>query len=232
MSAAIVNEINVTETRETTREIFALVEASQLSLDDEFMAHTPRTADEKELKRLLIKAIKQGLNDFYRPILDPSFNDEGGICYVPGNEPGINQTFNWWKETVKNFMPERNSRLGTINEYVAFLGVIMKRLVAIGWNVSKVWDAVCNDSIKLGHYWNSPSNYQCLEPTGSSEVAGFFDLSNTMKILTKGKENDQIWLASGFYGCYSYEFCLSELYNQISRTIILDNCVGWIILEK
>ena len=232
MSTATVNGINISDPRVTGNEIFALVEASSLSLVNKFLAYKPKTFNEIELKRLLTKVIKKGVKDFYRPILDPSFNNEGGICYVKGNQPAINKSFNWWKETATNFMPERNSRLGTLAEYIAFLGVLMKRLVDSGWSVADVWNAVCNDSIKLGHFWNSENNKQNIDATGSFEVAGFYDLANTMKIVTKDKETDQIWIVSGFYGSYSYEYCLAEIYNHFNHKDEINNSVGWIILEN
>ena len=61
-------------------------------------------------------------------------------------------------------MPERASRLGIKTEYIAFLGVLIKKLVDSGWKVDDAWDAVCNDSKKLGHYWNSENAMHVPEP--------------------------------------------------------------------
>lgn len=58
---------------------FVLCEVSKLSLDDEFMKHTPCSDKERIFKRLLEHAIKSGLKDFYRPKIDPSFDRNGKI---------------------------------------------------------------------------------------------------------------------------------------------------------
>ena len=74
--------------QKNTQNFFKLVEASQLSVSDEFMQYEPQTDPEIKFKELISEAIKSGLKDFYRPVLDPSFNDDmTGICY----EFGINR---------------------------------------------------------------------------------------------------------------------------------------------
>lgn len=222
-------EIKVSGERILEGDIFVLVEASKLSLDDEFMSHKPTTKGEKKLKKLLTEAIKKGLKDFYRPVLDPSFNDDGGICYVQGNEPALGKSYNWWKKVAEEFMPERGSRLGAKTEYVAFLGVLLKNLVNNGWSKAKAWDAVCNDSKELGHYWNSENAKHELEFTGSRKIVGYFDLANTYKILAEDKEGGGFWFAGG--GCSRY-YPLADLYHDDNRDLSFLDSVGWLVLEK
>ena len=176
---------------------FVLVEASKLSLKDEFMKHKPKTDAERKFKELLTKAIQTGIKDFYRPRMDPSFSEDGGICYKAGLKPAVGKSYNWWNKVAVEFYPERHSRLGTRLEYVAFLGVLIKKLVDSGWTVENSWNAVCNDSRQLGHYWNSKNAKHDLEPTGSREICGFFDLANTYKILARDEEAGGFWLAGG-----------------------------------
>ena len=228
MSKAAANiEIKVSEG------IFELVEASTLSMHDEFMKHEPKTANEEEFKQLLTDAIKKGLKDFYRPRLDPSFDENGEICYKPGEKPAVGKSYNWWQEKAKAFCSERGSRLGTKTEYVAFLGVLLKRLVASGWTVQHAWSAVCNDSKKLGNYWNSENAKHGFEGTGSREICGFFDLANSCKILAEDKETSGFWQAGGNFFHDSVKFPLADL---LGRNCFRDRdfnfSVGWLVLSK
>ena len=216
---------------ENLQDAFVLVEASKLSLRDEFMKHKPKTEREERFKKQLTDAIKKGIKDFWRPKYDPSFNEEQtGICHVEGKRPAVGKSYNWWNKVAKAFCPERHSRLGTKSEYVAFLGVLIKKLVESGWEVEDAWRAVCCDSRELGHYWNSPNVKNAFEDTGSREICGFFDLANTCKILAEDEEAGGFWLAGGYYrddSCYCPLAALVHLN-------YLDNGsnygVGWLVL--
>ena len=210
---------------------FVLVPASTLSLTDDFMRYTPKTGREKDFKELLTKVIKAGVSDFYRPKLDPSFDKQGKICYQSGLNTATYQSYDWWKKSAKEFCTERSSRLGTKSEYVAFLGVLIKRLVESGWRITDAWNAVCNDSKEIGHYWNSVGALHNFEPTGSREICGFCDLANTFKILAKDKEADGFWLAGGYYGDMGGNIPLADLVQVYYFDLGSVNCVGWIVLE-
>lgn len=211
-------------------DIFVLVKASKLSLRDKFMKHKPTTGREIRLKKLLKEAIQKGIKDFYRPCMDPSFNKDGGICYIAGKMPAVDKSYEWWKMVAESFMPERGSRLGTKLEYVAFLGVLIKELVSEGWSVKKAWDAVCNDSKELGHYWNSKNAKYDFEPTGSRKVGRFYDLSNTFKILAEDEKIDGFWLTGGGW-CYDSEYApLFDCVINNYRKSIFANGTGWIVI--
>ena len=211
-------------------DVIMLVEASKLSLDDTFMMYRPKTDEEKAFKKLLSEAIKSGLKDFYRPIIDPSFNeDKAEICYKFGRRPAVGKSYNWWKKTARKFKP--NSRLGTRYEYAAFLGVLIKKLVENGWSAAKAWNAVCTDSKDLGHYRNSENAKGTFEDTGAREVCGFFDLANTYKILAEDEEAGGFWLAGGCYGDFSYGDPLADLFRSDIRFFGRSSSVGWLVLD-
>ena len=81
-----------------------LIEASKLSLKDAFMKHKPKTEAEKRFKDTLTEIIKSGIEDFYRPAMDPSFADKEKtkIHYMSGEKPAVGKTYTWWKEAVKD----------------------------------------------------------------------------------------------------------------------------------
>ena len=213
-------------------DVFVKVPVSELSLDDEFLKHRPKTKKEQEFKAWVKKAIKKGVKDFYRPKYDPHFDDDGHICYGPGKMPAVGKSYNWWEENAKNFWPERGSRLGTKTEYIAFLAVLIKELVDSGKSVEWAWNAVCNDSNEFGHYWHSKNAKHAFEDTGSREICGFYDLANTCKFLAEHKGNDYFWLASGAYYSLSFATPLVDLcLNDDCYCDYLNSC-GWLVLES
>ena len=225
-------------------DMFILVEASKLSLDDEFLKYKPITEREKDFKELLTKVIQKGISDFYRPKYDPSFDEEGtGISFKAGEKPAVGKSYNWWNEVAKKFMPKRHSRLGTKSEYVAFLGVLIKMLVADGFRVAKAWDVVCNNSKRLGHYSNSIGAKDDLEKTGMRRICVFHDLANTCKMIAEDDDEclDSFWLAGGNYILTSLDYPLARLGRCVDYDdwAIWNDCdaddfgsVGWIVLEK
>lgn len=230
------------------RLIFVRIDASKLSLGDKFMEHKPKTEKEREFKYRLSEIIKAGIKDFYKPIYAPSLSEDGQkICYAVGKMPAVGKSYSWWERTAREFYPARKSHLGNSWEYIAFLGVIIKKLVADGVKVATAWDWVCNDSKKLGNYRNSYKAKGKLESTGSREVLGFYDLGNTYKILSfrdnsiycdDSKFNPNkisgFWINGG-----SYEDCSGYLPLASRRPFLLAingfnylNGVGWIVLEE
>ena len=200
------------------------------SLKDDFMSHKPRTEAEYNFKATLTEVIKNGIEDFYRPAMDPSFSDKEKtkIHYMAGEKPAVGKSYNWWKETIK----DSKWCFGTKAQYVAFLGVLIKMLVAKGWKVGEAWNAVCNDSKKLGHYWNSDNAKHQFEDTGSREICGFFDLANTYKILAENEAAGGFWLAGG-------SFCDNGRYHPLAYLgLYYDYCydrsygVAWLVLKK
>ena len=245
--------------------VFVLIEASKLSLDDEFMKYEPTTDYQWRFKRLLTEAINRGLSDFWRPKQDPSLKKPKAPLFgvVPRGfenivyfefevrkKPAIGFHYNWWEKKSKQYLPERGSRLGTKTEYVAFLGVLIKIMVASGWSVSKAWFAVCDNSRELGHYWNSKNSKHGIELTGSREVCGFCDLANTYKILHHGVEFNSFWVAGGSYNDNSYNSPLANLryrprsnlvfddgrYDPLDRPLVegglYPDAVGWLVLSE
>jgi len=197
-------------------EMFVLVEASKLSMDDEFMKYKRRTDREEKFAQALYTVIKGGIKDFYRPKVDPSFNEEGEICFGFGLKPAVGKSYNWWYAHAMRVDPKRKSRLGTKTQYIAFLGVLIKRLVEDGWSVENAWDAVCNNSKKLGHYKDSDGAKGFAEITGSREFCGFFDLANTSKILAEEEKDEGFWVAGDSYNhesCYR-PLAYLDLYNS------------------
>jgi len=212
-------------------EMFVLIEASKLSMDDEFMQYRPKTAREKEFKDLLEDVIRNEIDDFWHPRIDPTLDEVENICFKVGKKPAVGNSYNWWRENAKKFNPMHNSRLGTKSQYIAFIGVFIKTLVVEGWMVDEAWNAVCNDSQKLGHYWNSENAKHKFELTGSRVIAGFCDLANTIKILADDEDAGVFWFAGGGYNFNSVRNPLVDLGNSSNCNGRQSMCVGWIVMD-
>lgn len=216
------------------KNMFVLIEASKLSLNDAFMMHVPKTQRQAEFKIALIHGITKGYKDFWKPKIDPSFNaNQDGIRYEIGQRPAVGKGYKWWKKAAKEFWPERKSRLGTQNEYIAFLGVLIKKLVeAANWKIDEAWYAVCDDSEKLGVYWNDLGAEFGLSNTGEFEICGFGDLANTYKMVDSTDLMEGFFYAGGSCQCSGLTYPLAHIGKCALMVYMLECTVGWVILEE
>lgn len=223
-------ETNTSNSPQNFEEMFPIVEASNLSLKDNFMKYKPQTEEQKRLKKSLEQGIKEGLTDFRRPIMDPSIDEDGKITFKAGNKPAVGKNSYWWEENAKAFMPEKDSRQGILKEYDAFLGTLIKYLVnEENWSVEDAWTAVCDDSKELGHYWNSENAKHTFEPTGSRPVGKWNDLANTYKIV--GNSETGFSLCGGIFSDVSDVFPLADVFADNFPIDGLDDSVGWLVLS-
>lgn len=209
-----------------------LIKAESLSPGDEFMQHRPRTKREEEVKALIWEAITKRVKNFYRPMYDPSFTADGSaVCFEPGKMPAVGKSYNDWIDLAKLCHPSRNSRLGTRLEYGAFLGVLIKSLVYESKSLEWAWNAVCNNSRELGHYWNNKDAKRQYEMTGSRSICRFCDLANTRKILAPDDEIDGFWLAGGEYRDFSEDNPLAFIKFCSYCNSEGDHSTGWVVFS-
>lgn len=234
----------VDEKKESSAQ-FVLVPASSLSLADEFMKYEPDIPKAKKFKDELTYVIKEGVPDFYRPNMDPSIDSQGKICYQAGLNPALDKSYLWWKKNAREFCPERKSRLGIYEEYVAFLGDLIKKLVESGWNIADAWYAVCVDSKDIVSHrdCDAKSRYA---PTGSVEICGYFDLGNTLKYVAGGERTviNAVNMSKSVYeadfytaSCgTSWRASIADIYSRGSTNPVCWHevwfAVGWLVLEK
>ena len=214
-------------------ELFPVVRVSdELFLNDKWFQHRPRTYRQKILKDSLQQIIKSGIPDFRRPIMDPSEDEYGDIFFDANSMPATGHSANWWDRVAKMYMPGKNSRLGTQKQYDAFLGVLIKQLVEEqGWRVSAAWKSVCDNSSKLGHYYNSAHAKEEFEPTGSRRIGIWCDLGNTSKII-KNEDNSGFGLASGDCCACGEIYPLSDVFEISDPDKDIELGVGWIVADE
>lgn len=191
--------------------VFILIEAEKLSYDDTFMQYDPQTENERLTKQLIAKAIETGVKNFYKAKRDPIYWMYDIISFEIEGVPCNGASYDWWKEIAREYNPQRNSRLGTVLQYEAFLGVLIKKLVEEGKSIEWAWNAVCNDSLELGDFYSnsdSMSIFPMLDhtrknifidkhrQTGTKPICGFCDLAVSEKILATDPVSQKI-LAPG-----------------------------------
>lgn len=210
--------------------IFPVVRASQLSLKDRFLKHNPESYNQRMYKDMIIKAIKSGLTDFRAPIIDPSFNAEGHICYKTGGELAGGKSAIWWEEELKNFMPNKNSRMGTDIQRYAWIGLLIKKLIEEEkYTVSKAWEAVCDNSRKLLHYFDF-DNTECeIECTESKKISKWYDLSTSSKITKRDYAN--FLLFGGYVEAFEKIYILKNILQINDKNRVYDFAIGWLVLD-
>ncbi len=218
-------EIKISNGREKIDEVFVLIEASKMTLNEGFIKYDAKTYWGKRLKGLIEEGIKKEIKDFYCPIMDPSIVN-GKICYCKGMQPATEeygQTYQWWRKAATEFYPERMSRLGNKFEYAIFLGVLIKKLIhEKGWDLEKAWDTICYDFKKM-----EVDKSRLL--TGSKEFCGFYDLDCSFKMLEEDNEEH-----FQYRGCHYWEkanYPLAYITRQFDQDIDGDQGVGWIVLS-
>ena len=214
-------------------ETFVLIEASKLSLEDDFLKYEPKTVCQEQFRIKVRGAIRRGVKDFWKPRMDPSFNAKGdGITFEFFRKPAVGKTYKWWKRAAKKYSPARKSRLGTEDEYVAFLAVLMKLLLANGWPIEEVWSAICDDSSKLGQYLTKTEEESQLQYVGTKEIYGFFDLGNTHKMLHWNGESGGLCLAGGCFEILGSDIPLATVLMRVYFPNVANSTVGWVVLSK
>lgn len=226
------NQEEIKGTQEYIEKYFPIVKASTLSLEDEFLKHEPETNQQTRFKNALNSAIKSGLSDFRAQRMDACFDEEGNICFKAGMKPAVGKlSANDWKRVAKEFLPEKESRLGTTKERIAFLGLLIKYLIEEkGYEVKDAWKAVCDQSKDLGHYWDSENAKHEFEDTGSRQIGEWCDLGNTCKI-TEEDEAGGFSLVGGSCNFYGDNYPLADVDGVDYPNNVYGNSVGWFVLS-
>lgn len=218
-------------TQEWLDKYFPIVRASTLSLEDEFLKHEPTSKRQKKTKKKIISAIKSDLCDFRAQRMDPTMDENGNIYYKVGEKPAVGEVVKKWKKKAKDFLPEKNSRLGENNEHYAFLALLIKYLIENeNYTVSDAWKAVCDQSKNLGHYRDSKNWKGKLEPTGSRKVGKWYDLGNTYKITVNEKAGG-FSIFGGYFNGYGCHYPLVNIYAVYSPNYEYGISVGWLVLD-
>lgn len=157
----------------------------------EWLNHQPSTRTQKEILHLYLDAKANGrLHTFTCMKIDPSVKD-GKLVYQKGLPIKTDFSQNQWTKMLKDYKPSRNSRQMTRTEYVCRNLFLIQKLVESGYEIEESWQAVCDDSRKIGHYSDSYNPKNNFEATGSREICGFCDLGNVSKLIAQDPWDDE-----------------------------------------
>ena len=163
-----------------------------------WLEHQPTSRRQKETLDLYQDAKAKGrLHAFTCMTIDTSVKD-GKLVYQKGLPIKTGFSQRQWAKMLKEYNPSRNSRQMTRTEYACRNLYLIQKFVESGYEIA-AWEAVCDDSRKIGHYCNSDNPKNDFEPTGSREVCGFCDLGNAWKFLAEDpwEEAGGFWAAGG-----------------------------------
>ena len=214
-------------------ERLVMVDPTKAGFYDNVLNYISENDDIQAFVEAVREVQKAGVEAFYRPVMDPSLEDDK-VMYEKGKKPAVGHSYNWWVKATK-VMPAiegRNWTMGTEYQYYAFLVQLINSLVEDGWSMDKAVNSVVLDSKELGHYRNSLNALNDFETTGSREVCGFFDLANTCKLLScTNEEVGGFWVAGGGYHGGS-DFCpLADLFHDFNVAIDYFDSVAWLVLK-
>ena len=198
-----------------------------------WLEHQPTSRRQKETLDLYQDAKAKGrLHAFTCMTIDTSVKD-GKLVYQKGLPIKTGFSQRQWAKMLKDYNPSRNSRQMTRTEYACRNLFLIQRLVESGYEIAEAWEAVCDDSRKIGHYRNSDNPKNDFEPTGSREVCGFCDLGNAWKFLAEDpwEEAGGFWAAGGCCDYGSNYYPVADLYHCDGVGNVSNYGVGMLALD-
>ena len=211
---------------------FPLIHVSSIFEDDKFFkSYKPRSLKQQTFKERLFKSIEEGVEDFRAPILDPSVDANKKIYYKENSKPGAGKLkVKEWKRAAEEFFPEKNSCIGSPNQRIIFLALIIKELITeCNYEIEDAWKAVCDESGRIAHYWDSEKTPQnSFETTGQRKVGKWYDLGNTSKLLYDS-QTDTYFESGGNFSLISLYQPLAEV--KKLKKGLLRYTGAWVVLS-
>ena len=216
---------------EQLAKIFPIVDSKKISHDDKLLRYEPKSLKEGFFKDELIKALRSNIPNFRAQALDPSFDRDGNIVYVPGGKPALEKSAVWWEDKAKLILSRRNSRLGSKNERLIFLGGLIIYLVEkMNVPTETAWKKIACNSSSLGAYASHETTGK-LSPTGSKPIGPWSDLANTGKVLLE-PENHRFYMTGGAWYESGRSAPLANIPIMNCPFSDLMNTVGWVVMDE
>ena len=198
-----------------------------------WLEHQPTSKNQKIILDLYQDAKAKGrLHAFTCMTIDISIKG-GKWVYQKGLPIKTGFSQRKWAEILKDYNPSRNSRMMTLTEFACRNLYLIQELVGTGYEIAEAWEAVCDDSRKIGHYRNSDNPKNGFEPTGSREVCGFCDLGNARKFIAEDpwEKTGGFWAAGGDYFNLSDCNPVAALFHYCRVDIDFEYGVGMLALD-
>lgn len=181
--------------------------------EEKFFDRVLSFESEDEEINLFIEAVKevkeQKIRSFYKPIYDPSDEEDDKFSYMKGKRPIVGgHSFNWWMDKVSQMTPVEGGfrwHIADEYEYYAFLVYLANKLVESGKSIENVMQLIVKNSEGIGPKEYYMEDHVTLERIrnipdtgfkGEVETCEFCDLLVTDKLLTSSNNDEagDFWL--------------------------------------
>lgn len=210
---------------------FPIVDSREISHDEKLLRYEPKNLRGSFFRDELIKALKSNIPNFRAQALDPSFDRDGNIVYLPGAKPALGKSAVWWEVHAKLILARKNSRLGSKKERLIFLGGLIKFLIEkMNVPIETAWRMVSCNSSALGAYASHETTGK-LSPTGSKPIGPWSDLANTGKVFLES-ENHRFFMSGSAWYESGRSLPLSNITRMNCPFSNLMNTVGWVVMDE
>ena len=217
-------------TNEWLDKYFPVVHAGTITLDDEIFKHKPETVKQAFFKKRLEHALNMNIYNFRAQAMDPSLDENGNIIFKAGEMPAIGQPTLWWDLQMQYYFPQKRSRMGSPDQRVIFLGVLMRELVCTyNYTINDSWIAICDQSREICNCEDTIHGKKHMEPTGSRKIGKWADLGNVYKIT---KHTEKSFALEGSKYDFAGSFCsLSFIIGDHKLGNFHKSSLGWMVMD-
>ena len=160
------------------------------------------------------------------------YAEDGKTGYLDlGYQHTVPFSYAEWEKLAKEFCVQRKSRLGTIEEFQAFAGVLIKKISLLpGWTIDEAWYFVCQWCEKEKEECKKLKKpYEKYERASQNGICGFYDLDKHYDILQR-KEDGTFWRRGYAYIPKESTISrISEEYFMNENTPMRG--LGWLVFE-
>ncbi len=151
------------------------------SFKGKWLDHTPTTIRQERILHLFFNAKVDGkLHPFTCMTIAPSILNNQ-VVYERGLQLGNGFSYLFWENALKNYDPDRNSRIMIESEFACQNLCIIRSLVKdYKYSIDAAWYAVCDNSYIL----KSDISLR-KQPSGSNKICNFYDLLSADYIIAK-----------------------------------------------
>lgn len=230
----------------TFEEAFPVINVQEIVNNEKLISFKPQSATQERVMKSIQLAKKINLPNFRAQSIAPAFSNEteNGILYAKGLKPATDKSVTWWEDIFKEYMPEKNSRIGELLEYDIFLAYLIEELLNKGYDKTIAWHAICDNSSCLVPF-AFLKDLDCeLISTGNLQVGEYSDIGGTLKLVcskkyfytgkeySTNKENskEKYYLCSNITGDKGFGHIRQNYVENEEQPIYWT--VGWMVMDE
>lgn len=186
------------------------------------------TNKQRKFKADVLKALdnkpKKGFT--WIPVYEPSSDGEGNVQYVSRENVLRKLNSYQWENLFKNYSTENGSHMASITtNFLLLLRWLKDGLATV--------EQLADDSMEIGHFWDSENPKHDFEKTGERQFGGLYGFAgNTYKIVKDSESSSGFSVLGGNYDGDGYKYPLSDVGHGNHPNLIINYGVGLVELEK